>query len=205
MLRVGLTGGYASGKTFVASELEGLGCYVIHADELGHRVLFADGEAYQPVIHTFGAEILDANREIDRKKLAGIVFGKPELLEKLSSFVHPAVIRLEQQMLETFTRDHPAGIGVLEAAILIETGRYRDFDRIILTACDQETQIARGMKRDRLTREEIMARLENQMPLDEKRQYAHYVVNTSGSKQSTRRQIAAIFRELKHLAADETR
>ena len=199
MLKVGLTGGYATGKTFVASELQRLGCHVIHADELGHAVLLPEGEAYGPTLEVFGKEILSANGEIDRKKLASIVFTSPELLEKLNSFVHPAVFRVEQGMLAAFQAEDPRGIAVLEAAILIEAARYSRFDRLILTACDEETQIARGIKRDHLTREEVIARLLNQMPLEEKKKYAHYVVDTSGSKQHAIEQTEQIYEDLRRL------
>jgi dephospho-CoA kinase len=200
MLHVGLTGGYASGKTLVARELERLGCHLIYADELGHRVLLADGEAYRPVVQSFGRDILAADGSIDRKKLALIVFENPELLGTLSGFVHPAVFRLERQMLDAFAAQDPNGIAVVEAAILIETERYKDFDRMILTACDIETQVARGVKRDHLTREQVLARLEKQLPLEEKKKHAHYIVDTSGSKADTVRQVAAVFNDLKQLA-----
>jgi dephospho-CoA kinase len=200
MLRVGLTGGYASGKSFVAGELERLGCLVIRADLLGHAVLERGGAAYGPVVDAFGAEILSDGGAIDRKKLAGLVFDRPELLEKLNGFVHPAVIGMEEQIFQSFAAQQPQGIGVVEAAILIEAGRHLMFDRIILTACDEETQIARGMKRDHLTREQVKSRLARQLPLEEKKRHAHYVVDTSGEKQATVRQVEQVFSELKGLA-----
>jgi dephospho-CoA kinase len=200
MLKVGLTGGYASGKSFVAGELQQLGCYVIHADLLGHAVLEPGAAAYRPAVEAFGPQILADNGEIDRRKLAAVVFEKPELLEKLNGFVHPAVIALEEEMLMSFAAQDPRGIAVIEAAILIETGRDCMFDRLILTACDQETQIARGMKRDHVTREQVLARLARQLPLEEKKRHAHYVVDTGGEKQETIRQVEAIFRDLKRLA-----
>lgn len=203
MLRVGLTGGYATGKTLVAAELERLGCLVIYADKLGHQVLEPGGDAFQPAIRAFGPDILTADGAIDRKKLASLVFNSPESLEKLASFVHPAVFRLEQQILEEFAARQPRGIAVLEAAILIETGRYAAFDRLILTSCDEEKQIARGMKRDGLTREQVLARIANQMPAEEKKRYAHYVIDTNGPKEKTVPQVEAVFRELKKLAEGE--
>jgi len=136
MLKVGLTGGYASGKSFVAAELERRGCLVIYADQVGHQVLEKSGEAYEPTVKTFGADILQPDGAIDRKKLAATVFASAELLTALSSFVHPAVLRLEQQMLNSWEVQHPDGVAVIEAAILIETGRYTAFDRMILVACD---------------------------------------------------------------------
>jgi dephospho-CoA kinase len=200
MIKVGLTGGYASGKSFVAVELERRGCLVIYADQFGHQVLEKNGEAYEPTVKAFGPGILQPDGSIDRKKLAATVFSSPELLAALSSFVHPAVLRLERQMLEAWEVQHSDGIAVLEAAILIETGRYTAFDRIILVACDPEMQITRGMKRDHLTREEVLARLARQMPLQEKKRYAHYIINTDGAKENTLRQVDEVFRDLKQLA-----
>jgi len=201
MIKVGLTGGYASGKSFVASELSRLGCHVIYADKLGHAVLSPGGEAYQPVVAAFGDGILLPDRTIDRKRLGAIVFDSQPLLQQLNSFVHPAVFRLEESMLAEFAAADPHGIAVIEAAILIETGRYRTFDRLILTACSQDVQIARAIERDGLTREQVLARLSKQMPLSEKKRYAHYVIDTSGPKTETLLQVARVFASLKQWEA----
>lgn len=200
MLKVGLTGGYATGKSFVAQELERLGCHVIYADRLGHSALEPGGEAYAPAIELFGPSILQPDGLIDRKKVATLAFSNPVLLERLTSYVHPAVFRLEESMLQAIQRQDPTGIAVLEAAILIETGRHAAFDRIILTTCDPETQIARGMKRDGVSREEAMRRIARQMSLAEKRPHADYVIETDGSKTDTIHHIQSIFRELRSLA-----
>jgi dephospho-CoA kinase len=200
MIVVGLTGGYASGKSFVAAELERLGCYLIYADQLGHQVLEPDGEAYGPAVEAFGREILGSDGRIDRKKLGAVVFAVPELLEKLMGFVHPAVFRLEERMLANFQAQNPRGIAVIEAAILIETGHYKAFDRLILTVCDEAIQIQRGMKRDRLSAEQVRQRISKQLSVEEKIPYADYVVDTSGEKQGTIRQVQAIYRDLKALA-----
>ena len=200
MLKVGLTGGYATGKTSVARELERLGCHLVLADELGHSVLQPGGAAYTRVVELFGREILAPDSCVDRKRLASIVFNSPERLAQLNAIVHPAVFQLEQQMLADFERQDPFGIAVLEAAILIETGRYRHCDKLIVTTCDQATQIARGMKRDGMTREEILARLERQLSLEEKKLYADFVIDTSGEKEDTMKQVQQVFNELKRLA-----
>lgn len=197
MTRVGLTGGYASGKSYIASELERLGCHVIYADKLGHAVLEPGGGAYQPTIAAFGARILQPDGKIDRKQLGAIVFDSAELLEVLTGFVHPAVFRLEEQMLADFARSDPHGIAVVEAAILIETGRYRVFDWLILTACSEQDQIARGMARDGLRREQVLARMAKQMPLNEKKQYADFVIDTSGPKSATAAQVRQVFEQLR--------
>jgi dephospho-CoA kinase len=200
MIKVGLTGGYATGKSFVAAEFERLGCHVIYADRLGHAVIEPGGHAYRPVVQAFGPEILGADQSIDRKKLASIVFSSPELLQRLNGFIHPAVFRLEEEMLDRFAKEDPRGIAMIEAAILIETGRYSVFDRLILTVCSTETQIARATRRDHVTREEVLARLSRQMPVEEKKRYAHYVINTDGPKDATLRQILPIYQDLTQLA-----
>jgi dephospho-CoA kinase len=205
MLKVGLTGGYATGKSLVAHELERLGCHVIYADVLGHEVLFPAGEAYAPVLAEFGPEILDEQSRIDRKKLAEVVFGDAVRLHKLSSIVHPAVFRLEARMLQEITASDPRGIAVIEAAILIETKRDKWFDRIILTACDEDVQIARGMKRDKVTREQVLARMANQMPLAEKRKHADYVIDTGGTKEESAGQVEEVYRDLERLARDDSK
>jgi dephospho-CoA kinase len=200
MLRVGLTGGYATGKSFVASELERLGCLVIYADKLGHQVLLPSGEGFEPALKEFGPGILSPERLIDRKKLGQVVFSRPDLLKKLTEIVHPAVYRLETALLAEYAKTSPDAVVVTEAAILIETGRHKTFDRLIVTTCSPQVQISRGMKRDHLSREEVLDRIRRQMPLEEKLGYADYVVNTDGMKPETSVRVAAIYAELKELA-----
>ncbi len=196
MLRVGLTGGLASGKSFIAEALEGLGCHLIRADELGHRTLEPGGEAYPGVLAEFGGGILKENGEIDRRKLAAEVFDNPERLAVLNRFVHPAVRRMEEESMAAFFARDPGGIAVVEAAILVETGSHRRFDRLIVAACNEERQVERAMHRG-LSREEAMARLRRQMPLAEKAAVADYVIDTSGSKESTLAQTRAVFESLR--------
>lgn len=199
MLRVGLTGGYATGKSFVANELERLGCRLIYADKLGHEALLPSGEAYRAIIQLFGHDIL-SDGLIDRKKLGQIAFGHPDRLNRLSELIHPAVFHAEEKLVREYARLDPSVIVVIEAAILIETGRYKILDRIIVTTCSAETQIVRAMKRDGLTREQVAARLANQMPLEEKSRYADYLVNTDGPKEATLAGVNQIFAQLRELA-----
>lgn len=202
MLRVGLTGGYATGKSFVAGELERLGAKIIYADVLGHEVLLPSGDGYAPALALFGPDILDSDRLIDRKKLADRVFGRPEQLKQLSDIVHPGVRRLEAKLVAAYRELDPRAIIVTEAAILIETGRYKEFDRLIVTVCSLETQILRGIKRDRISRAEVLERIGRQMPSDEKRAYAHYVVDTDGPKNRTAERVEEIFVGLSKLASN---
>lgn len=197
MIRVGLTGGLATGKSFVGHALEELGCHLLKADEIGHRALAPGGEAYAPVIQEFGSEILAEDGRIDRRKLAAEVFEKPARLVRLNAIVHPVVIAHEEAWIREISAADAGAIAVVEAAILIETGSYKRFDRIVLTVCGEEQQLERAMKRDGLSRQEVEARLRRQMPLEEKRAYAHYVIDTSGEKASTLEQVRHVYQSLR--------
>jgi dephospho-CoA kinase len=199
MIRAGLTGGLACGKTFVGRVLQDAGCYVIRADELGHQVLAPDGEAYPAVVEAFGPAILDAGGHIDRKQLAAYVFDHPERLAILNSIVHPAVIRREEEFIEKVAAADPDAVVIVEAAILIETGSYRRFDCLILVVCPEEQQIERAMHRDGCTRQEAEARLRRQMPIEEKRKFADFVIDTSGPKESTAEQARRVYEALRSM------
>lgn len=199
MLKVGLTGGLASGKSFVGHALESLGCLLIRMDDLGHEVIEPGGEAYESVIREFGREILDPDGRINRRRLAAEVFGKPERLEKLNALVHPPVRARERKLIEDFAARNPHGITVSEAAILVETGRHRDYARLIVAVCTEEQQIERAMARDHLTREEVLDRLHRQMPLEEKIKFADYIVDTSGTKEHALEQTRAVYESLRSL------
>jgi len=198
MLRVGLTGGLASGKSFVGRALAQLGCHLIEADELGHKLIEPGGEAYSAVVAEFGPGILEANGAIDRRRLAALVFNDADKLARLNALVHPAVIRREEEIMAELEARDPHGIAVVEAAILIETGSHRRFDRIVLAVCRPEQQIERAVQRG-ISREEALARLRRQMPLEEKRKYAHYVIDTSGTKEQTLEQVRKVYNLLREL------
>ncbi len=199
MLTVGLTGGLATGKSFVSAALAELGCKVLHADAVGHEVLEPGGEAYQPAVAEFGREILNEDATIDRRRLAAIVFASPERLAKLNSFVHPAVFRREEEFTRAAAAADPDSIVVVEAAILVETGSYKKFDRLVVTMCDRETQIERGMRRDNATRAEVEARLSRQLPPEELRKVADYTIDTSGARENTLAQVQELYRALRSL------
>jgi dephospho-CoA kinase len=180
MLKVGLTGGLASGKSFVAKHLAEWGCHVIEADRLGHEVLQPGGGAHDAVLARFGT--------VDRKQLAAMVFQDPAQLAELNAIVHPAVFAREDELLNAL----PGGIAVIAAAILIEVGTYKNFDCLIVAFCTREQQIERAMAREGAVLEDVLARLDRQMPLEEKRKYADFVIDTSGSKEETIRQTRAV-------------
>jgi len=198
MLKVGLTGGLACGKSFVGEALAGLGCLLIQADEIGHEVLAPGGEAYDSVINEFGRDILAGDETIDRQALAARVFGDATRLERLNALVHPAVIRREEELVAEFAAREPKGIAVVEAAILIETGSYKRFDKLILVTCDEERQIQRAVHRGSLETD-VRARLSRQMPTAEKRKFADFVIDTSGEKEDTLRQTREVFAQLRRI------
>jgi dephospho-CoA kinase len=199
MLRVGLTGGLASGKSLVGHALEGMGCLLIQADNLGHQVIEPGAEAYEAVLQKFGREILNPDGTIDRRRLAAEVFSHPDRLEKLNELVHPAVRARAEKLTEEFARREPNGIAVTEAAILIEAGSYRNYSRLIVAVCREEQQIQRAMERDHLTRDEVLARIRRQMPLEEKVKYADYVIDSSGTKERTLEQTREVYNSLRRL------
>jgi dephospho-CoA kinase len=199
MLKVGLTGGLASGKSFVGDALASYGCLVVQADDLGHQALSAAGEAHDAVIREFGAEIAGDDGGIDRRRLAELVFDRPEKLARLNALVHPPVVRQEEEMAAEFARRAPGGIFVVEAAILIETGSYKRFDCLILVTCTEEQQVERAMRREGAVEAVVRARLSRQMPIEDKRKFANFVIDTSGTKENTLRQTEAVYEALRRI------
>jgi len=200
MLRVGLTGGLASGKTFVGEQLAALGCYVIQADEIGHQVQAAGAEAYDEIVREFGSGILRPDRQIDRRLLAQQVFGSPDRLQKLNEIVHPLVRARIEKLISEFAARQPDGIAVVEAAILVETGSYRFYDRLIVVVASEEQQIERAMARDHINRQEAVERMRRQMPLAEKVKYADYIIDTTGAKEHTIEQTRRVYESLRSLS-----
>jgi dephospho-CoA kinase len=199
MLRVGLTGGLACGKSFVGHSLADLGCYLIEADKLGHEVMLPGAEAYDAIVREFGPQVLDSEGRINRRKLSGIVWNDPERLGKLSSLVHPPVQVREEVRMAEIARTDPRAIVVVEAAILVETGRYKCFDRLIVVTCASEQQMERALERGSYNKEEILARLNRQLPLAEKLRVADYVIDTSGAKEATLEQVRTVYDKLRSL------
>ena len=199
MLLAGLTGGLASGKSFIGHALEECGCHLIRADDLGHEVLASGGRAYAAVLAEFGNDILKEDGGIDRRKLGAIVFADASRLARLNELVHPHVFALEEERVAEIAAREPGAIVVVEAAIMIEAGSYQRYDVIILAVCARETQIARAMKRDGLTREEVVVRLERQMPLAEKIPYAQFVIDTDHAKEETIARTRDVYESLRAL------
>ena len=196
MLKVGLTGGLASGKTFVAAVLEQLGCRVFSSDRLGHEAIKSDGEAFDRVIEEFGNGILGADGEIDRGRLGKIVFADEAKLKKLNSLVHPYVLKRQESIFARIASQNSDSIVVCEAAIMIETGSYSRYNCIVVAVCSPELQVRRYCEREGVSTADALARLAVQIPIEEKREYADYVIETAGTKQETKRQVSTVHQKL---------
>ncbi len=200
MLRVGLTGGLASGKSFAAAEFERLGCRVLQADNVGRRILESDREARLSIMQEFGRGILAANGTVDRAALAAAAFSSPEQLKTLNAIVHPRVFaRIETFFGDLQAQDRDA-IGIVEAAIMIESGSFRRYQRIVLTCCPSGLQVERFVSRGDGRRADAEARIASQMPLEEKMRHADYLIDTGGSKRRTLDQVRSVHGELRRAA-----
>jgi dephospho-CoA kinase len=208
MLRVGLTGGIATGKTTVAAILRELGCHLLDADKIAHRLIEPGAAAHEDVVHEFGHDILTPDGRVDRKKLGAIVFADPARLARLNAIVHPRVLETQDRELDAIERAEPHAIAVVEAALLIEAGYAPKLDRLVVTWCTPEQQLARLTRQDAgrgLTVEEARQRIAAQMPVEEKRRMADEVIDCSASLEHTREQVVALVAKLKRLEAEGTR
>jgi dephospho-CoA kinase len=197
VLMVGLTGGIATGKSTVAGMLREIGMPIVDADQIVHGLLAVGGAAVQPIAAAFGPEVLSADQSVDRKQLAELVFRDESARERLESIVHPMVLRESRRKLRALAESSRHDIVIYDAALLIETSRHRDFQRVIVVSVDPQTQIARLMARDQLDADRAGARIRAQMPLARKVALADYVVDNSGPWHETRKRVAQIV-ELLH-------
>lgn len=197
MVRVVLTGSIAVGKSSVLQMFRELGCYTLEADEIAHELMRPCRPAYHDVVRAFGPEILAEDGTIHRGRLGALVFHDPARREELNRLVHPRVLEEIERRSVALERQDPNGILVVAAALVIEAGAHRRFDRVIVVYCEEEEQIARLMRREGITRQEALARIRAQLPSSEKRRYADFEVDTSGSPEQTRAQVEAIYRHLR--------
>jgi len=200
MLKVGLTGGIGTGKSHVAKIFIELGCYVFDADKIARQVVEPGEVGFEKVVAEFGKEILAEDGTIDRAKLGQIVFSSPEKREKLNQILHPIIIAKQDSLISETINQDPNAIVIIDAALMIETGSYKRFDKLIVVYCDRESQIERVMKRNNLPRNEVESRINSQMPSDEKRKYADIEIDTSGTFEETEDKVKAVYQELKGLA-----
>jgi dephospho-CoA kinase len=196
MLRAGLTGGIASGKTTVAAFLVEMGAFVVDADEVTRMVMSPGGSAFERVVRRFGNGILTAEGQVDRAKLAQRVFGDRVEREALNAIVHPEVRAEAARRFALCAESGDAQIGVLDAALLVETGYYRELDRLIVLRCSVETQQRRLEHRERISTAAARERITAQAPLEQKLAVADYVIDTDVSLDETRRQAEEVYAAL---------
>lgn len=197
MLKVGLTGSIAVGKTFVCQILAELGCYVLDADQTAREVVTPDTPGSKKVLEAFGAEVFLPSGELDREKLGAIVFSDGEKRALLNSIIHPLVFEKQNAWVIEMEMNDPDGIAIIDAALMIESGGYRRFDKLVVIWCEPELQIERLIKRNFLTREQAKKRIAAQMSQDEKKSYADFLIDTSIGFEETRRQTEEVHRSLK--------
>lgn len=202
MLKVGLTGGIATGKSFVLSVLRELGCEVMDADQTAREVVEPGQPAFEEIVAHFGREIVGADGKLDRPKLGAIVFNNSEQREKLNSIVHPKVFEAQSRWIAEVETRNPQAVIIIDAALMIETGSYRRFDKVVVVHCEPEIQLQRLMARNNLTQEEATARISSQMPSTEKLKFADFAINTSLGFEDTRQQVVSLYEQLCKLLSD---
>jgi dephospho-CoA kinase len=196
ILRVGLTGGIASGKSTIVRMLAGLGCITVDADAIVAR-LYRPGEAgHEAIVRTYGREILLPDGEIDRKKLADVAFSSAEESQKLNGLIHPIVIAEQARLFREAEDRGEDAIYVVEATLLIESGGRQRFDRIVVVDVDPEVQVARAVGRG-MTAEEAKRRIAHQMPREERLRHADYVIDNSGDEHAALAETTRVYNLLR--------
>ena len=206
MLKVGLTGGIATGKSLVGSMFAELGVHVIDADSIGHELMRPGEPAYDEIVRRFGAEILNSDKTVNRAKLAEMAFDqrRPRIYE-LNSLLHPGIIQRYEKRMEEIGAREPKAVVMLEAALLLEAGLRKRFDRIIVVSCKPQQRIERWEQRLKVdadaARREVTRRMMAQAPDEAKIQAADYVIDNSGSIEETRNQVESVFSKLREQAS----
>ena len=196
MLIAGLSGGIATGKSTVSAIFRHLGATVIDADAIAHQTLAKEGAAYGAVIEAFGADIVDAAGEIDRKALGDVVFRDPSEKNRLNSIVHPHVHAAIEQRLQQLRQLAYDGVVILDVPLLIETRRHATCDEVIVVYAPESIQLQRLMERDGIGEAQAWRRIRSQMPIEEKRRFATLLIDNSGSRADTRREVERAYRIL---------
>jgi dephospho-CoA kinase len=196
MLKVGLTGSIAVGKSFVLGVLADLGCRTIDADEIAREVVAPGTPGLKAVVESFGAGILKTDGSLDRTKLGAIIFADEAKRLQLNLILHPFIIARQDEIMRQWEQETPNAIAVVDAALMIESGGYQRFDKLIVVHCRPEMQLERLMTRDGLARKDAERRVNSQMSQEEKKRYADFVIDTSDGFDRTRQETEAVFRQM---------
>jgi dephospho-CoA kinase len=196
MLRVGLTGSIGVGKSFVASVFAELGCHVLDADVTAREVVMPGTQGLNAITQEFGEEILNTDGTLNRKQLGALVFADEEKRQRLNHILHPFIIARQDEIMNAWEAEDPDGIGIIDAALMIESGGYKRFDKLIVVHCRSEVQLERLMLRDKLSRAEAERRISSQMPQEEKQKFADYLIDTSDGFDLTRARTVEVYNHL---------
>jgi dephospho-CoA kinase len=193
---VGLTGSIATGKSTVSRIFAHLGARVLDADLLAREVVMPGQPAYLKIVEEFGQGVVQADGTLDRNALGAIVFAEPARRKRLEEITHPAIAARQQRILSVFEEEAFEGIVIWDVALLFETGGVARMDRVVVVYIDPDTELARLMARDGITEEQARARIATQMPVAEKAKRAHYVIDNSGERAETERQVKTVYESL---------
>ena len=195
-LLAGLTGGIATGKSTVSAMFTHLGARVTDADQLARDVVAPGQPAHAAVVAEFGREVLQPDGYLDRKRLGAVVFADAEKRKRLEAITHPAIRTRWERILSVYDEEEFAGIVFWDAALLYETGGARSMDKMVVVFAEPHVQIARLIARDGSTEAEARARIASQMPVAAKARLADYVIDNSGPRADTERQVREVYRAL---------
>ncbi len=196
MLKIGLTGSIAVGKTYVCTVFRELGCHILDADVTAREVVEHGTPGLRQIVEHFGEGVLDADGRLDRKKLGEIVFADADKRQLLNSVVHPLVREKQNAWLEKTEAADPNGIAIIDAALMIESGGYKRLNKLIVVWCEADIQLRRLMERDGLDAESAMRRINAQMPQEDKKRFADHLIDTSKGFDDTRMQTERVFTAL---------
>ncbi len=197
MLKVGLTGSIAVGKSYVCACFRELGCHVLDADKTAREVVEPGKVGLAEILREFGSDILQPNGELDRNALGAIIFTDEEKRQLLNSIIHPLVIKEQDRWIKALEKNDPDGIAIVDAALMIESGSYRRFDNIIVVWCEPAIQLSRLMLRDSLSETEARKRIAAQMPQEKKKGFSDHLIDTSGDLEDINRQAAEVLVQLR--------
>ena len=204
MLKLGLTGGIAAGKSVVGEMLVALGAHLIQADAVSHQLMQPGEAVYQEVVRAFGSGILNPDNTVNRARLAEAAFGggnKPSRIQELNKIVHPAVVKKQDEWMEAVRRRDPKAIAAVEAALILEAGAANHFDRLLVVTCRPDQRVERWATRTNVNletaRQEVALRMAAQFPDEEKIKAADYVIDNSGSLDETKAKVSALYPKLR--------
>jgi dephospho-CoA kinase len=209
MLKVGLTGGIAAGKSVVGEMFVALGAHLVQADRIAHSLMEPGEPVYNGVVRRFGRQILNPDGSIDRAKLAEAAFGagatgegnRPSRIEELNRIVHPAVIRSQDEWMYAIGLQDPHAVAIVEAALILEAGARNRFDRLVVVTCNAEQRASRFAARQKIdlktAHAEVARRMRAQLPDEEKVKAADYVIDNSGTLEQTHEQVRRVWQRLR--------